>query len=178
MQTRAPECRALSWTRAFGPWGIVSFTMNNRIKLVACSMAAVATGVLLAQQPPVSDTVVNPLANNPTAAVEGQRTFDGTCQTCHGASGVGDPGRGGPALNTTGLKQGDGDADLFRTIRQGVSGTQMPPYKGLRDEQIWQLVSYIRSLQSRGAAPAAARGAMVPEGDVAAGEALFFGKAG
>ena len=75
------------------------------------------------------------------------------------------------------MKHGDGDADLFRTIRQGVSGTQMPPYKGLRDEQVWQLVSYIRRLQNRGAAPAAARGAMVPEGDVAAGEALFFGKA-
>ena len=137
-----------------------------------------ATGVLLAQQAPVSDTVMNPLANNPTAALEGQRTFDGTCQTCHGAAGIGDAARGGPALNMTGLKHGDGDADLFRTIRQGVSGTQMPPYKGLRDEQVWQLVSYIRSLQNRGAAPSAARGAMVPEGDVAAGEALFYGKAG
>ena len=40
------------------------------------------------------------------------------------------PRRGGPALNTAGLKHGDGDADLFRTIRQGVSGTQMPPYTG------------------------------------------------
>jgi alcohol dehydrogenase (cytochrome c) len=104
--------------------------MNNRIKLVACSIAAVATGVLFAQQAPVSDTVMNPLANNPTAAIDGQRIFDGTCQTCHGAAGVGDAGRGGPALNTTGLKHGDGDADLFRTIRQGVSGTQMPPFKG------------------------------------------------
>ena len=85
--------------------------MNNRIKLAACSIAAMATGVVLAQQAPVSDTVVNPLANNPTAALEGQRIFDGTCQTCHGAAGVGDPGRGGPALNTTGLKHGDGDAD-------------------------------------------------------------------
>ena len=136
-----------------------------------------ATGVLLAQQAPVSDTVMNPLANNPTSAIDGQRLFDGTCQTCHGAAGVGDPGRGGPALNTTGLKHGDGDADLFRTIRQGVPGTQMPPYKGLRDEQVWQLVSYIRTLQNRGAAPAAARGATAPEGDVAAGEGLFYGKA-
>ena len=103
---------------------------------------AMTAGVLLAQQLPVSDTVMNPLANNPTAAADGQRIYDGTCQTCHGNAGVGDRDRGGPALNTTGLKHGDGDADLFRTIRQGVAGTQMPPYKGLRDEQIWQLVSY------------------------------------
>jgi alcohol dehydrogenase (cytochrome c) len=152
--------------------------MNNRIKLVACSLAAVATGALFAQQPPVSDTVTNPLATSLTAAAEGQRIYDGTCQTCHGAGGVGDPGRGGPALNVTGLKHGDGDADLFRTIRQGIAGTQMPPYKGLRDEQVWQLVSYIRSLQNTSASVAPARGAIRPEGDVAAGEQLFFGRAG
>ena len=152
--------------------------MNNRIKLVACSIAAVATGALFAQQPPAADTVVNPLAASPTAAADGQRTYDGTCQTCHGPAGAGDPGRGGPALNTAGLKHGDSDADLFRTIREGVSGTQMPPYKGLRDEQVWQLVSYIRSLQGRSASTGPARGAIVPEGNTAAGEALFFGKAG
>ena len=69
-----------------------------------------ATGVLLAQQAPMSDTVMNPLANNPSAALEGQRTFDGTCQPCHGAAGIGDAARGGPPLNTTGLKHGDSDA--------------------------------------------------------------------
>ena len=105
-------------------------------------------GVLFAQQAPVSDTVMNPLANSPTAAAEGQRIYDGTCQTCHGPAGSGDRDRGGPALNTTGLKHGDADADLFRTIRNGIAGTQMPPYKGLRDEQIWQLVSYIRSCRT------------------------------
>ena len=137
-----------------------------------------AAGVLFAQQPPAADTVTNPLASSLTAAADGQRIYDGTCQTCHGPAGVGDPGRGGPALNVTGLKHGDGDADLFRTIRQGVQGTQMPPYKGLRDEQVWQLVSYIRSLQNTAASTGGARGAAVPEGDVAAGETLFFGKAG
>jgi alcohol dehydrogenase (cytochrome c) len=152
--------------------------MNSRIKLVASSLVTIAAGVLLAQQPPASDTVNNPLATSPTAAAEGQQIYNGTCQTCHGAAGAGDPGRGGPALNATGLKNGDGDADLFRTIRNGVQGTQMPPYKGLRDEQVWQLVTYIRSLQGTAAATGPARGAIKPEGDVAAGENLFFGRAG
>jgi alcohol dehydrogenase (cytochrome c) len=149
----------------------------NHLKFSLAAAAAMTAGALFAQQTPVSDTVMNPLANHPTAAADGQRIYDGACQSCHGAAGVGDPGRGGPALNTTGLKQGDGDADLFRSIRQGVPGTQMPPYKGLRDEQVWQLVSYLRSLQSSGPASTAARGARTPEGDVAAGEALFFGRA-
>ena len=145
----------------------------QRVKLFLFAAATITTGALLAQQPAPSDTTVNPLANSPTAAAEGQRIYDGTCQTCHGPAGSGDAGRGGPALNTGGLKHGNGDADLFRTIRNGVAGSQMPPYKGLRDEQVWQLVSYIRQLQN---APATSDTSKV-EGDIAAGEALFFGKA-
>jgi PQQ-dependent dehydrogenase (methanol/ethanol family) len=152
--------------------------MDSRVKFFVLATAAMAAGALFAQQAPVSDTVVNPLATSLTAAADGQRTYNGTCQTCHGPAGLGDRDRGGPALNVTGLKHGNGDADLFRTIRTGVPGTQMPPYKGLTDEQVWQLVSYIRSLQSDGApASAAARGALAVEGDAAAGESLFFGKA-
>ena len=145
----------------------------DRVKVLLFAAVAVTAASLLAQQPPASDTVVNPLANSPTAAADGQRIYDGTCQTCHGPSGSGDAGRGGPALNTAGLKHGNTDADLFRTIRNGVAGTQMPPYKGLRDEQVWQIVSYIRSVQN---VPASA-GTTKIEGDAAAGEALFFGKA-
>jgi alcohol dehydrogenase (cytochrome c) len=146
-------------------------------KFFVFAAVAMTAGVLFAQQATVSDTVMNPMANSPTAVAEGQRIYNGTCQTCHGPSGAGDPGRGGPPLNTSGLKNGDGDADLFRTIRNGVAGTQMPPYKGLRDEQIWQLVSFIRSLQGSEAAATPARGARTAEGDIEAGEALFFGKA-
>lgn len=150
----------------------------DREKLFLLAAAAMTAGVLFAQQAPVSDTVMNPLADSPTAAAEGQRIYDGTCQTCHGPAGSGDRERGTPALTTTGLKHGDAVADLFRTIRNGIAGTQMPPYKGLRDEQIWQLVSYIKSLQNSGPAAGSARGMTTPiEGDMAAGEALFFSKA-
>jgi alcohol dehydrogenase (cytochrome c) len=149
----------------------------DRTKFSLLASIAMTAGVLVAQQLPPSDTVVNPLANSPTAAADGQRTYDGTCQTCHGAAGTGDRDRGGPPLNVTGLKHGDADADLFRTIRQGVPGTQMPPYKGLRDEQIWQLVGYIRSLQTGTPAASVSAAARVPEGDIAAGETLFSGKA-
>ena len=133
-----------------------------------------SVGVLFAQQ---ADTVQNPLASSAAAAAEGQRLFNQTCQTCHGPAAQGDRDRGGPALNTTSLTHGDAAADLFRNIRTGISGTQMPPFARLTDEQIWQLVTYIHSLQ--GGAPAAGvSGAMTPvEGDVAAGEAVFFGKA-
>ena len=115
------------------------------------------------------------MAANPAAVAEGLKTYNQTCQPCHGAGGLGDRG---PALTTTAFAHGNDDADVFHSIRAGVPGTQMPPFRGLSDEQVWQLVSYIRSLQR--AAPverASAREADPPAGDAAAGEQLFAGKA-
>src|SRR5262245_53654339 len=90
-----------------------------------------------------ADTVRNPLANNPSAAVAGRRLYDQACQSCHGPAGQGDRG---PALNGGVFTHGGADADLFHTIRAGVPGSQMPPFAGFSDEQVWQLVSYIRTL--------------------------------
>src|SRR5207344_1390546 len=97
------------------------------------------------------------------------------CQGCHGPAGQGDRDRGAPALRSASLARGNDDADLFRNIRSGVPGTQMPSFSRLTDEQIWQVVSYIRSLQGTEAAPVAASTPVT--GDIAAGEALFFGAA-
>ena len=38
------------------------------------------------------------------------------------------------------------DGQLFWIIRFGSPGTSMPPHKNLSDEQIWELVSYVRHL--------------------------------
>jgi PQQ-dependent dehydrogenase (methanol/ethanol family) len=145
--------------------------MSKRIKLLVLAAAALSVGVLFAEQD-VPGIVSNPLAGNLTSAADGLRLFNQTCQACHGPAGQGSDR--GPALMTRRLVHGNADADLFRSIRAGVAGTQMPPFAGLSDTQIWQLVTYLRSLQ----APAHAAGAMSPtSGDAAAGEALFFGRA-
>ena len=143
--------------------------MQKRVALLCVVAAAgISASVLLAQQ---SDTTRNPLAGS-AAAVAGRRLYDQTCQSCHGPAGQGDRG---PALNGGSFARGAEDGDLFRAIRGGISGTQMPPFAGLTDEQTWQLVSYIRSLTAAAPSPAA----LVPAaGDPGAGEALFFGKAG
>ena len=125
--------------------------IKSRVTLVVSFIGFAALGVV-AQQAQVADTVVNPLANDPAAAAEGQRTFAATCQACHGVGAQGDRERGAPALTARGFKHGDGDGDIFRTIRSGVPGTQMPSYAALSDQQTWQLVAYIRSLQEAAAA--------------------------
>ncbi len=132
---------------------------------------------LLAAQ---ADVTINPVSGNPAAIQAGRRTFDSTCVACHGAAGVGETGRG-PALNTGRFQRGSQDADLFHSIRRGVPGTPMPPFTALSDQEVWQLVAYIRSLAGAAESePRSARPGSDPgtAGNPVAGEALFFGKAG
>jgi alcohol dehydrogenase (cytochrome c) len=136
--------------------------MDHRRRLLVPAAVVLSVGVLLARQSQ-SDT-------------DGQRLYNQTCQSCHGAAGQGDRG---PALNTPTFVHGSEDADLFRTIRSGIPGTQMPPFPGLSDDQIRQLVSYVHSLQGK-LPPGGASGTttMATDGDAAAGESIFFGRAG
>jgi cytochrome c oxidase cbb3-type subunit III len=62
------------------------------------------------------------------------------------------------------------ESQLFRSIKDGVPGADMPPFN-LPKEKIWQLVSFVRSLS----APAIKARL---KGDPAKGEALFSGKGG
>ena len=74
------------------------------------------------------------------------------CEVCHGPQGHGD-GPAGQALeprpgNLAELQTQAGDDFLFWRIREGKPGTSMVAWKGiLTKEQIWQTVSFIRSLK-------------------------------
>ena len=92
----------------------------------------------------------NPLG--PEAAGEGDKVFQSNCSTCHGAQGNGD----GPASgsldpkpkNLAVLQESAADDYLFWRISEGKPGTSMVAWKGiLSEEQIWQTVAFIRSLQ-------------------------------
>jgi mono/diheme cytochrome c family protein len=51
---------------------------------------------------------------------------------------------------TTGKFQGGGDLEeLFKRIRCGVPGTPMPVQEAMSDEQVWQVVHYVRFLAGR-----------------------------
>ena len=102
-------------------------------------------------------TRVNPLAStnaNPKAA---EPVFQGeagsvNCAICHGKKGDGrgvlssqyDP----PPRNFSCARTINGvpDGQLFWIIRFGSPGTAMPPHPALTDEQVWQLVLYLRQL--------------------------------
>jgi alcohol dehydrogenase (cytochrome c) len=143
----------------------------TKLTLAGLALMAVTVRVFSAQQNPPAAT--NPLTGDPAASAEGQRLFSQTCASCHGASGRGSDR--GPALTVGSFPHGNTDPEVFRTIRNGIAGTQMPPSPGLTDTQIWQLVIYIRGLQ---AAVSTDQAAASVSGDAAAGEVLFGAKAG
>ncbi|HJR79424.1 MAG TPA: cytochrome c [Anaerolineales bacterium] len=88
----------------------------------------------------------------PEAAAAGAEIFRTNCETCHGPQGHGD----GPAGQSLSPKPQDlselqkiaGDDYLFWRIYDGKPGTSMVAWKGiLTDEEIWQVVSFIRTLE-------------------------------
>jgi cytochrome c oxidase cbb3-type subunit 3 len=115
----------------------------------------------------------NPFAGDPKVAKLGESQFRANCAFCHGLGARG--GGRGPDLTRAQKMHGNADADLFRTINQGVPGTAMPPNGatqqgvGMTEEEIWQVITYIRSVQKK--APSAA------PGDAAHGKELFYGSA-
>ncbi len=115
----------------------------------------------------------NPFAGDAKAAKLGEYQFRINCAFCHGLSARG--GGRGPDLTKAQKRHGNSDADLFRTISQGVPGTAMPAGVnggigvGMTDEEIWQVITYIRSIQVK--APTA------PLGSPGHGKELFYGSA-
>lgn len=89
----------------------------------------------------------NPYAGNEAAIRTGMGIFRVRCADCHGmdARGV-----RGPDLTQV-WASGRTDEGLFRTLRSGVPGTEMPAID-LRtpDDEVWKLLAYLKTL----AAPA------------------------
>lgn len=94
--------------------------------------------------------LTNPLG--PEAIENGRDTFQSTCTSCHGDGGRGDgPASAAlnpPPKNLVELKAQVGDDYLFWKISEGDFGTAMLAWKGiLTEEQIWELITYIRTLE-------------------------------
>jgi len=115
----------------------------------------------------------NPLAGDAKAAKAGEYEFRINCALCHGLGARG--GGRGPDLTRAQKKHAHSDADVFQVISNGIAGTAMPANGtngqgvGMTDEEIWQIITYIRSQEVKAAAG--------PMGKAARGKDLFYGDA-
>ena len=137
--------------------------------LIGCAVfvASVVPAVALRAQ------VKNPYAGDAKVAKLGEYQFRSNCAFCHGLGARG--GGRGPDLTRANKRHGTSDAELFHNIHDGIPGTAMPAAinggigVGMSDEEIWQVVNYIRSVEKKVSA--------AETGDAAHGKELFYSAA-
>ena len=128
----------------------------------------------LAVSSPLFGQEKNPYAGDAKVAKLGEYQFRLNCAFCHGLGARG--GGRGPDLTRAHKHHGDSDAEMFHNIHDGIAGTAMPAATnggigvGMSDEEIWQVVTYLRSVQLK--APAK------PAGNAEHGKGLFNGALG
>ena len=128
--------------------------------------------LLCGVQGPAADNR-NPLSGSAKAAKAGEYEFRINCALCHGLGARG--GGRGPDLTRAVKKHTHNDAEMFQVISNGIPGTAMPANGtngqgvGMTDEEIWQIITYIRSQEVK--APAH------PAGNATHGKELFYGDA-
>ena len=117
--------------------------------LPAATVAAAAAGV---QEPPAdAQALENPVEATRESLAAGRQRYVFLCRQCHGNRGAGD----GDMSHAGGIPSdftddvwthGASDGEIFTVIKEGVSADMQGYGNQLRDEDIWNLVNYIKSL--------------------------------
>jgi len=96
--------------------------------------AQVDPGYVIPQQNPYT---------TPADLQGGEKLFLGQCGRCHGPKGEGGIGA---LLAQPRLRHAPDEESLFRVIRDGIRGTEMPAGSTLSTREVWQLAAFVRSL--------------------------------
>ena len=99
----------------------------------------------LAKAPEKAKIRPNPLESDPQAVAAGQILFENHCAECHGDDAKG--ARKGPSLRASDVRSAT-PGTLFWILTNGVVRKKMPSWSKLPEPQRWQLVRYLKSLES------------------------------
>ncbi len=98
------------------------------------------------------DAIKNPIKADKASVVNGDKLYQEHCAVCHGkkADGKG-PSADGFDVEPWGFVEGEiddlSDGFVFQQIKNGGAWYEMPPFAlGLKDEEIWHIINYLRSL--------------------------------
>jgi len=131
--------------------------VNSRLfrTLIAALVLAFATRIIIAAQGnPEAAKVKNPIASTPESIAAGKVVY-AKCAPCHGITGEGGPGNdlipAAPSLVDDMWDHGSTDGEIFDNIKNGVGPDfNMVPWKDQwKDEQIWNVVNYVRSIAKK-----------------------------
>ena len=131
-----------------------AFEKSLGIAVAAITLVVSAGAAVVSAQGPWVAPADAKATKNPVKGVgNAKKSVETNCVSCHGPSGKGDgPAAAAlpppkPANWTSEAVQKQTDGEIFWKISNGRGA--MPPWKHLPDNQRWQLVNYIRSLQKK-----------------------------
>ncbi|HEY3927659.1 MAG TPA: PQQ-dependent sugar dehydrogenase [Candidatus Koribacter sp.] len=103
--------------------------------------------------PPSATLAHNPQTGKPEAIEAGKKLYGQDCASCHGPAG---DGTGNVPALKSGHTQQAKDGEIFWFITHGDPNNGMPAWSALKVQERWQLVSYIKAINTAG--PAIATG--------------------
>jgi mono/diheme cytochrome c family protein len=124
--------------------------MNRRITAAILVMIsagcalAVAGSDWLNQVPAREQQKTNPFHDQPQAVQAGRLLFEDHCAQCHGDNAQGKSKR--PPLRSSRIETAT-EGSLHWLLVNGNVRRGMPSWSKLPDQQLWQLVAYLKSLK-------------------------------
>jgi cytochrome c oxidase cbb3-type subunit 3 len=146
---------------------------RKRLKRERPPLLSVFAGLLLLAASAADAADDRNPAGDAKAAAAGEYEFRINCALCHGLGARG--GGRGPDLTRAQKKHVHSDEEMFQVISNGIPGTAMPANGtngqgvGMTDEEIRQIITYIRSVEVKAGARSIGNGAH--------GKELFYGDA-
>lgn len=137
----------------------VKFVPADGLLVIAAAIAFLVTAATAAAQEPPAEpheraeaqALENPVEPTRESLVAGRQRYVFLCRQCHGNRGAGD----GDMSHAGGIPSdftddvwthGASDGEIFTVIKEGVTADMQGYGSQLRDEDIWNLVNYIKSL--------------------------------
>jgi caa(3)-type oxidase subunit IV len=94
----------------------------------------------------------SPWISTPELVAHGKELFEQNCVTCHGPEGMGNgvaaAGLNPPPRNfhgNVGWKNGRKPSDLFKTLKEGVTGSGMASFATLPVDDRWALIAFVET---------------------------------
>jgi mono/diheme cytochrome c family protein len=103
-----------------------------------------ADGSWLKKVPVRDHEKANPYQGQPEAIAAGRRVFVDRCAQCHGEDAEGTKKR--PSLRSQRVREQASEGDLHWLLVNGNMRKGMPSWAKLPDQQLWQVISYVKSL--------------------------------
>ncbi len=125
---------------------LCSFVLLISATLVTASLvyAAAGDGSWMTRVPEKARARQNPFDGNPSAQAAGAKLFAQNCASCHGDDGTGRNQH--PSLRTERIRSAT-PGELEWLLTNGSMKNGMPSWSRLPEQQRWQIVSFLKSVQ-------------------------------